>query len=153
MEGAFTHLGNHLLSDSAAAIKADETDELSNIDPDESLLFGKLGGGAGLGNARRRNDDDDNETEVYDDEDDESLASVPVDGLRGLSLKAAEEEKELPAHACVYVHNPLTLALGCPGSSNAALGTAVSTPLPPSSSAWHAASGSAAPEETLRPRT
>jgi len=104
MEGAFTHLGNHLISDSAAAIKAGDNDDLSNIDPDETLLYAKFGGrGGGLGNARRRNDDDDNETEVYDDEDDESLASMPVDGMRGLGLKAAEEEKELPAHACAYV--------------------------------------------------
>jgi hypothetical protein len=33
MEGAFTHLGNHLISDSAAAINAG--DDLSTIDPDE----------------------------------------------------------------------------------------------------------------------
>lgn len=102
MEGAFTHLGNHLVSDSAAAIKAGNSDELSNIDPDESLLYGDYGGrGArtGLGNARRRQDDDDNETEVFDD-DDESLASVPVDGMKALKLGAPEEEKELPAHAC-----------------------------------------------------
>ncbi|KAK4104593.1 hypothetical protein N658DRAFT_183081 [Parathielavia hyrcaniae] len=101
MEGAFTHLGNHLVSDSASAIKAG-SDELSNIDPDESVLYGAYGGrGArtGLGNARRRHDDDDNETEVFDD-DDESLASVPVDGIKGLRLNAPEEEKELPAHAC-----------------------------------------------------
>ncbi|KAH6641683.1 hypothetical protein F5144DRAFT_144339 [Chaetomium tenue] len=102
MEGAFTHLGNHLVSDSAAAIKAGGSDELSNIDPDEGLLYGDYGGrGArtGLGNTRRRQDDDDNETEVFDD-DDESLASVPVDGMKGLKLNAPEEEKELPAHAC-----------------------------------------------------
>jgi len=102
MEGAFTHLGNHLVSDSAAAIKAGGSDELSNIDPDENLLYGVYGGhGArtGLGNARRRQDDDDNETEVFDD-DDESLASVPVDGMKALKVNAPEEEKELPAHAC-----------------------------------------------------
>jgi regulator of nonsense transcripts 1 len=101
MEGAFTHLGNHLISDSAAAIKAGGSDELSNIDPDESLLYGTYGDrGArtGLGNARRRQDDDDNETELFDD-DDESLASVPVDGMKGLKLDAPEE-KGLPAHAC-----------------------------------------------------
>lgn len=100
MEGAFTHLGNHLISDSAAAIKAGDTDDLSTIDPDEALLYGKYGGRGGLGSARRRGDDDDNETEAYDDEDEESLASVPVEGMRGMNLKAADEEKELPAHAC-----------------------------------------------------
>jgi len=103
MEGAFTHLGNHLVSDSAAAIKAGGSDELSNIDPDENLLYGVYGGRGGrggLGNARRRHDDDDNETEVFDDDDEESLASVPVDGMKGLKLGAQEEEKELPAHAC-----------------------------------------------------
>lgn len=102
MEGAFTHLGNHLVSDSAAAIKAGGSDELSNIDPDESLLYGVYGGRAGeagLGNARRRHDDEDNETEVLDD-DDESLSSVPVDGMKALKLNGQEEEKELPAHAC-----------------------------------------------------
>ena len=60
MEGAFTHLGNHLVSDSAAAINAGD-DDLSNLDPDESLLYPKYAGRGGLGNARRRNDDDDND--------------------------------------------------------------------------------------------
>jgi regulator of nonsense transcripts 1 len=103
MEGAFTHLGNHLISDSAAAIKAGGHDELSNIDPDESLLYGGYGGHGTRGrlsNARRRQDDDDNETEVFDDDDEESLASMPVDGMKALKLSAPEEEKELPAHAC-----------------------------------------------------
>ncbi|KAH9434347.1 hypothetical protein MCOR02_012552 [Pyricularia oryzae] len=116
MEGAFTHLGNHLISDSAAAIKAGDTDDLSNIDADENLLYGKYGGRGGLGGARRRAADDD-ETEALDDDDDESLASVPVDGMRGLSLKAAEEEKELPEHACAYcgIHSPACVVkcLGC----------------------------------------
>ena len=105
MEGAFTHLGNHLISDSAAAIKADGSDELSNIDPDESLLYGGYAGPRGrgaLGSARRRHDDDDNETEVFDDDDEESLAGMPVDGMKGLKLNPPEE-KELPAHACAYV--------------------------------------------------
>ncbi|KLU86519.1 regulator-nonsense transcripts 1 [Magnaporthiopsis poae ATCC 64411] len=117
MEGAFTHLGNHLISDSAAAIKAGDTDDLSTIDPDEALLYGKYGGRGGLGSARRRGDDDDNETEAYDDEDEESLASVPVEGMRGLNLKATDEEKELPAHACAYcgIHSPACVVkcLGC----------------------------------------
>ncbi|KAL2135370.1 hypothetical protein VTI74DRAFT_8782 [Chaetomium olivicolor] len=114
MEGAFTHFGNHLVSDSAAAIKAGGSDELSNIDPDENLLYGVYGGGrgarTGLGNARRRADDDDNETEVFDD-DDESLASVPIDGMKGLKLNAPEDEKELPAHACAYcgIHSPASV--------------------------------------------
>lgn len=113
MEGAFTHLGNHLISDSAAAIKAGGSDELSNIDPDESLLYGSYGGRGARGrlsNARRRQDDEDNETEVFDDDDEESLASVPVDGMKGLKLNAPEEEKELPAHACAYVSLTLHLA-------------------------------------------
>ncbi|KAL2268749.1 hypothetical protein VTJ83DRAFT_3595 [Remersonia thermophila] len=113
MEGAFAHLGNHLLSDSAAAIKAGGADVLSNLDPDEDLLYGvSTGRGArsGLGNARRRQDDDDNDTELLDD-DDESLASVPVDGIAGLKLNASEEEKELPPHACAYcgIHSPASV--------------------------------------------
>ncbi len=95
MEGAFTHLGNHLISDSAATIRAD-ADDLSTVDPDENLLFGRLGGRAG----RRRANDEDNQTEVYDDEDNDSLTSAPVGGMRGLNLRGPEEETALPAHAC-----------------------------------------------------
>jgi hypothetical protein len=107
MEGAFTHLGNHLVSDSAAAINAGD-DDLSTLDPDESLLYGaKFGPGrTGLGNPpRRRNDDDDNETEVtFDDDDTESMATGPVGAMKGLSLKnPQEEENKLPDHACAYV--------------------------------------------------
>lgn len=98
MEGAFTHLGNHLISDSAAAINAG--DDLSTIDPDESLLYGQYGEAGVLGSSRRRNDDDDNETEVYDDDDVESMASMPIDGMKTLGLRGLEDEKELPAHAC-----------------------------------------------------
>lgn len=99
MEGAFTHLGNHLISDSAAAINAG-ADDLSTLDPDESLLYGQYGGRGGLGPSRRRNDDDDNATEVFDDDDDESLISAPTAGMETLGLRGPEEEKELPAHAC-----------------------------------------------------
>lgn len=100
MEGAFTHLGNHLISDSAAAINAG-ADDLSNIDPDESLLYGQYGGRGGLGNGRRRNDDDDIETETFDDDETASLASVPVPEMKSLGLRGPEEQKELPSHACV----------------------------------------------------
>lgn len=110
MEGAFTHLGNHLISDSAAAINAD-ADDLSNIDPDESLLYGQYGGRGGLGPPRRRrDDDDDNETETFDEDDAESLVSMPVDGMKTLGLRGGvEDEKELPAHACAYVESSLGL--------------------------------------------
>ncbi|KAF5702705.1 regulator-nonsense transcripts 1 [Fusarium globosum] len=103
MEGAFTHVGNHLISDSAAAIKAG-ADDLSTIDPDESLLYGKYGDR----NGRRRADDDDNQTEAFEEDDNDSLNSVPMDGLTGLKLKGQDEEKELPAHACAYcgIHSP-----------------------------------------------
>lgn len=111
MEGAFTHLGNHLISDSAAAINAG--DDLS----DERLLYGQYGGAGGLGPSRRRNDDDDNETEAYDDDDLESLTSVAVDGMQNLKLRGVEDEKELPAHACAYcgIHSPSSVVkcLGC----------------------------------------
>lgn len=96
MEGAFTHVGNHLISDSAAAIKAG-ADDLSALDPDESLLYGKYGGGR---SGRRRADDDDNQTEAFEEDDNDSLNSVPVDGMSGLKLKNMDEEKELPSHAC-----------------------------------------------------
>lgn len=99
MEGAFTHLGNHLISDSASAINAG--DDLSTIDPDESLLDGEYGRGNLTGRPRRRRHDDEDEgTEAYDEDDAESTVSVPVDGQKGEEVLKAEEEKELPPHAC-----------------------------------------------------
>ncbi|KAJ3571443.1 hypothetical protein NPX13_g5374 [Xylaria arbuscula] len=112
---AFTHLGNHLVSNSATTINAGE-DDMSTLDPDESLLFGKYNGRGGLGGTRRQTDEDDNETEAFDD-DNESLASVPVDALKGLTVKAPEEDKALPPHACAYcgIHSPgsVVKCLGC----------------------------------------
>lgn len=101
MEGAFTHVGNHLISDSAAAINAG-ADDLSALDPDASLLYGKYGAGdSGVGRSgRRRADDDDNQTEAFEEDDNDSLNSVPIDGIMGMKLKNPEEEKALPAHAC-----------------------------------------------------
>jgi regulator of nonsense transcripts 1 len=96
MEDAFTHLGNHLISESASAISANGADELSNIDPEES--FGTRRGATG--DARRRHDDEDNQTEVFDDDDAESLASAAVDGMKALRLEDPDDDPELPAHAC-----------------------------------------------------
>lgn len=101
MEGAFTHLGNHLISDSAPTINAG--DDLSTIDPDESILDQEYGrGNLSGGPRRRRHDDEDEGTETFDDDDTESMISVPVDdgnGKQGLRTEA-EKEKELPPHAC-----------------------------------------------------
>lgn len=99
MEGAFTHLGNHLISDSAPTINAG--DDLSTIDPDESILDREYGRGNLTGGPRRRRHDDEDEgTEVFDDDDTESMVSGPADGVNGKQEFRAEEEKELPAHAC-----------------------------------------------------
>lgn len=86
MEGAFTHLGNHLVSDSTSNIKFGD---------DESILDG-------LGGPRRRRNDDD-ESDVYDD-DTESLASMPSMALAGANGKQPQQEEEvqLPPHACAY---------------------------------------------------
>ncbi|KAI9680308.1 MAG: hypothetical protein M1829_001194 [Trizodia sp. TS-e1964] len=101
MEGAFTHLGNHLISDSASTINAG--DDLSTIDPDEALMYGNYSR-SGIPGAprRRRHDDEDEGTDVFDDDDVESLASMAVDGLKEKNSAGArmEEEIELPAHAC-----------------------------------------------------
>jgi len=90
MEGAFTHMGNHLVSDSAATINAG--------DVDEGILDGDLS--RGRLSRRRRADDD----EEYDDDDAESMASVPMGGRNGQSAMRAEDaedaEVELPPHAC-----------------------------------------------------
>lgn len=100
MEGAFTHLGNHLISDSASTINAG--DDLSTIDADESILDQEYGRGNLTGGPRRRRHDDDDEgTEVFDDDDTESMVSGPVDGANAKSaVRGPEEEKELPPHAC-----------------------------------------------------
>ena len=99
MEGAFTHLGNHLISDSAPTINAG--DDLSTIDPDETLLDGAYGRSNLTGAPqRRRHDDDEEGTDVFDDDDTESMASMAVDGLKGRPGLRADEEKELPPHAC-----------------------------------------------------
>lgn len=99
MEGAFTHLGNHLISDSASTINAG--DDLSTIDPDESILDREYGRGNLTGGPRRRRHDDDEEsTEVFEDDDTESMVSLPVDAVNGKPAMRPEEEKELPPHAC-----------------------------------------------------
>lgn len=95
MEGAFTHVGNHLISDSAAAIKAG-ADDFSTLDPDETLLYGNHGSRSG----RRRADDDDNQTEALEEDDNDSINSVPAEGMAALDLRGLDEEKDLPAHAC-----------------------------------------------------
>ncbi|KAL2113830.1 hypothetical protein VUR80DRAFT_2222 [Thermomyces stellatus] len=104
MEGAFTHLGNHLISDSAATIKAGG-DDLSTLDHDEALLYGKRGTRAG----RKRDDDNDNQTDLYDDDDADSLTSFAVDGMKNLNVD--EQEDELPEHACAYcgIHSPASV--------------------------------------------
>jgi regulator of nonsense transcripts 1 len=88
MEGAFTHLGNHLVSNSASTINAED---------DESILDGNFGR---LPGAARRRRQDDEETDLFDDDDIESMASMAVDGANGKAPVAAEEEVDLPAHAC-----------------------------------------------------
>jgi regulator of nonsense transcripts 1 len=82
MEGAFTHLGNHLVSDSASTINAGD---------DESIFD--------LQAPRRRRQDDD-ETDMFDDDDMESMASMAVDGNHANTAAKAEEDVELPPHAC-----------------------------------------------------
>ena len=97
MEGAFTHFGNHLISDSASTINAG--DDLSTIDPDESILDSEYGKGNLTGGPRRRRHDDE-ETEAFEDDDIESMVSVPVEGTNGQRQAPPQEEKELPPHAC-----------------------------------------------------
>ena len=97
MEGAFTHVGNHLISNSASTINAG--DDLSTIDPDESVLGSEFGKGSVIAGPRRRRQDDE-ETEAFEDDDAESMISMPVDGTNGTHPAKPEEEKELPPHAC-----------------------------------------------------
>ena len=105
MEGAFTHVGNHLVGDSASAIK--EGDDISTLDAGESALDSEYGRGNLKGAPRRRRVGDDDETDVLDDDDLESVASHAVNGGQGAGVQQ-EEEVELPPHACSYcgIHNP-----------------------------------------------
>lgn len=106
MEGAFTHVGNHLIGDSASAIN--EGDDLSTLDAGESALDGEYGRGNLNGGPRKRRVGDDDETDIHDDEDAESLASHAVDGRAENGQQAAQQEEKLPPHACAYcgIHNP-----------------------------------------------
>ena len=105
MEGAFNNVANHLVSDSASAINAG--DDLSALDPDESLLDREYGKDNLTGGPRRRRHDDE-ETEVLEDDDLESMVSMPANGKNGALAPPQQEEIELPPHACAYV--PLAAA-------------------------------------------
>jgi regulator of nonsense transcripts 1 len=102
MEGAFTHVGNHLISDSAAAINAGN--DLPNLDASDSLLFGDQPDR----NGHRRPGPNDTRAELPAEDDDESLSSAAADGITGLKLDngevdPGEVEQDLPAHACAFV--------------------------------------------------
>ena len=108
MEGAFTHLGNHLISDSASAINAG--DDLSTIDADEAALDREyqnrnLNQAPQARPRRRRARDNDDESDIYPDEDDDadSLASHQINGQNGHHHQDEEHDIELPTHACAYV--------------------------------------------------
>lgn len=85
MAQAFSSIGNHMVSNSAAAIN----DDTSTVDPDESILS------LAKGPRRRQHDDD---SDGIEEDDLESLASHQVDGQN--QPPKPEEEKELPPHAC-----------------------------------------------------
>jgi regulator of nonsense transcripts 1 len=108
MEGAFTHLGNHLISDSASAINAG--DDLSTIDADEAALDREyqtrnLNQPPQARPRRRRARDNDDESDIFPDEDDDvdSLASHQINGQNGHHHQDEEHDIELPTHACAYV--------------------------------------------------
>lgn len=81
-------MGNHMVSNSASAINA--TDDISTVDPDESILSLAKG-------PRRRQHDD--ESADGEEDDLESLTSA-AQGQK--QVEKREEEKELPPHACAY---------------------------------------------------
>ncbi|EEH39397.2 ATP-dependent helicase NAM7 [Paracoccidioides lutzii Pb01] len=96
----FTHMESHLLSDSASTINAG--DDASAVDVEESILS------MAAGSRRRRHDDEDGISDDFEDDDLESMVSVPVEGIRKTPAAKQEEEKELPSHSCAYcgIHNP-----------------------------------------------
>ena len=126
-------MGNHLVSNSAAAINA--SDDISTVDPDESILS--------LAKGPRRRQHDDDESESIEEDDLESLASAAGDGKK--QVTKAEEERELPAHACAYVkRSPFVARI----AANMYSATVAFTILAVSFGACPAASGFAAPVET-----
>ena len=81
-------MGNHLVSNSAAAINA--VDDASTADPDESVL--------NLANGPRRRRNENGGPDALEGDDMESLASMQLDGNK--DTQKAEEERDLPPHAC-----------------------------------------------------
>lgn len=58
-----------------------------------------------LGHPRpRRHDDEDEGSDILEDDDLESTLGAPVNGHQH-GEGSADEEKELPAHACAYVYS------------------------------------------------
>ena len=84
---AFNNMGNHMVSNSASAINA--TDDVSTMDPDESIL-------SLAKDPRRRQHDDESADGETDDL--ESLTSAAQEQQQ--AAKQEEPEKELPPHAC-----------------------------------------------------
>lgn len=80
---------NHIISDSSPLINAN--DDMSTMDPEDSILS--------MAGRPRRHDDEDDGSEGLEDDDAESLTSVPA-GERRKGHHKVEEEKELPPHAC-----------------------------------------------------
>ncbi len=138
---AFSNMGNHLVSNSAAAINA--SDDISTIDPDESVLS------LAKGPRRRRHDDE--ESEGLDEDDMESLASAQVNG-QAQPIKP-EEEKELPPHACAYVLCFKPSISWTYNADTTPIATVESIIQPVSFDVYHAASGSAVPVGIRRPLT
>lgn len=89
---AFNYMGNHLVSDSASTINAG--DDMSTVDGDESIL------NMATGPRRRRHDDEEEISDSFEDDDLESMASVPVDRASKATTSKPEEDKELPIHSC-----------------------------------------------------
>ena len=85
---AFSSTGNFTVSNSAATINAN--DDVSTMDPDESILS------LAKGPRRRQHDEDD--SDAADDDETESLASAAANGQK--AVEQPDEEKELPPHAC-----------------------------------------------------
>ena len=83
---AFSNTGNFTVSNSAATINAN--DDVSTMDPDESILS------LAKGPRRRQHDEDDSDAA----DETASLASAAANGQKVEAQP--EEEKELPPHAC-----------------------------------------------------
>lgn len=94
MDTTFAGVGNHFTPDPAQALN-DGPDDLSVIDTDGNLQYGKLPSN----NGQRGAGGESTQADAFDEDDNRSVGSGAIAGMERLSMKQ-DQEQDLPAHAC-----------------------------------------------------